>query len=160
MNRMIHDSKRLGALCPCMSMGEMSTARATVAFILSQRNSSEQLGSVGQRKLFLCHQWAFVCNRASVHLGEACTNTPAHRRVVTDIFLKSVCPTYYKNVKCVRKKVIIKNDRAICHQLISVSALLEKYNCSRTIKITITLGVTFFPKLMWRSTLLNNTVVY
>lgn len=55
----------LSALCPHMSACKMSTAQATVAFIVSQRNSSEQLGPVGRRKLFLCHQWAFVCTRAS-----------------------------------------------------------------------------------------------
>ncbi len=93
--------KCLGAQCPCMC--EMSTAQATVAFILSQRNSSEQVGSVGQRKLFLCHQWALVCTRASVDLGRACTNTPTHGRVVTDDFLKSKVQIDYKNVKCVRK---------------------------------------------------------
>lgn len=85
-------------------MCEMSTAQATVAFILSQRNSSEQVGSVGQRKLFLCHQWALVCTRASVHLGRACTNTPTDGGVVTDDFLKSRVRHDYKNVKCVRKK--------------------------------------------------------
>lgn len=84
-------------LCPCVSM---STAHATVAFILSQRNSSEQLGSVGQRKLSFCHQWAFVCTRASVHLGRACANTPTHEGVVTAVFLMSMSKGQfdYKNV--------------------------------------------------------------
>lgn len=76
-------------LAPCMSVVcEMSTVRATVAFILSQRTRSEQVGSVGQRKLLLCHQWALVCTGASVHLSGACTNTPTHGEAATDAFLK------------------------------------------------------------------------
>ena len=54
---------RDGVSGSCMSTCEMSTARATVAFILSQRNSGEQLGSVGHRKLWRCRQRAFVCSR-------------------------------------------------------------------------------------------------
>lgn len=83
--------KCLTTLCPRMSACEMSTAQATVAFILSQGNTTEQVGSVGKRKLFLCHQWALVCTGASVHLGRAYTNTPTHAGEVTDAFLKRVC---------------------------------------------------------------------
>lgn len=81
--------KCLLAQYPRMSACEMSTAWATVAFILSQRTSREQVGSVGQRKLLLCHQWALVCTGASVHLSGACTNTPTHGDAATDAFLKS-----------------------------------------------------------------------
>lgn len=73
-----------------MSLSEMTTAHATVGLILSQRNGREQVGSVGETKLFLWHQLALVCTRASVHLGRAWTNTPTHGKG-TDAFPKCMC---------------------------------------------------------------------
>lgn len=71
--------------------------------------TTEQLGSVGKTNLFFCHQWVFVCTRASVHLGMACANTPTHGGV-TDVFLKRAFKVQLDDtsVKCVRKRVRVK----------------------------------------------------
>lgn len=71
------------------------------------------MGSVGQRKLFLRHQWALVCAKASVRRGGACTNTPTHEVRVTDAFLCSVrvrSPTGLQKCETCHEIVIIENE--------------------------------------------------